>query len=96
MADSTDINITLETTVQTVKQSHACIQKIKNLIIDKESNGMLNLITLQIKDKETEKAYKQGKVGLFYSYAEMLVVFTNVTMIIHALNYWVLGAKNVP
>jgi len=57
---------------------------------------MLNLITLQITDKETEKAYKQGKVGIFYSYAEMLLFFISATIIIHALNYWVLGAKNVP
>jgi len=86
------MSIKLETPVQTVKQSHACIQKIKNLIIDKESNGMLNLITLQITDEETEKAYNQGKVGIFYSYAEIGVVATNVMMIKHALNYWVYGA----
>lgn len=65
-------------------------------MIDKESNGMLNLVTLTITDQEVNKEYKQHRVELYYMCAEIAFFGTLAIMCLHALNYWVFKKINIP
>jgi len=65
-------------------------------MIDKESNGMLNLVTLMITDKEVSNEYKQHRVELYLMSAEIAFAGTIAIMCLHALNYWVFKSINIP
>ena len=69
---------------------------MKNKIYDKESNGMLNLVTLMITNKEADKELYSHKVKLFDLGAEYAVIFAVGSLCNHALNYWVLKNINIP
>ncbi|MBM3456896.1 MAG: hypothetical protein FJX80_17515 [Bacteroidetes bacterium] len=63
---------------------------------DKESNGMLDLVTLAITDKEAQKEYNQHKVKVFFEWAEVGFGFGLLSLGIQAYNYWVLDKVNAP
>jgi len=56
---------------------------------DKESNGMLNLLTLTINDKEIQDEYNQHKARIFFFWAWLTSIFSFLAFGVVALNYWV-------
>ena len=64
--------------------------------MDKESNGMLNLVTLVITDQELNKECGRHRVELYYMCAEIAFFGAMAIMGLHALNYWVFKSINIP
>jgi len=89
-------NLRVEEPQRQQPRCRAFVQKIKSMVTDKESNGMLNLVTLWIKDKEAQEDYKQHKLKVFYEWAELGFTLTVLRLGMHALNYWVLNKTNIP
>jgi len=63
---------------------------------DKESNGMLNLVTLEITDKEVQKEYKQLKVKVYFEWADVGIIVVVALLVRIALDYWVYKRVNMP
>ena len=69
---------------------------MKSKIYDKESNNMLNLLTLTIMNKEVRKELYEHKIKLFDFGAELAVGISAGHLALHALNYWVFKHTNIP